>query len=230
MNKNRVRMGALVLAILAVFQVLAFAIPFAHTAVFWIAYTFTMIAIVALYPLLLYAFSGEGKARISLYGFPVARLAGLYLAVQVVFGLAAMVCALWVPYWIVLILEVLILAAAIIGLIATSTAQEEVERADVQLKTDVSIMHELQSRANALLRIANDPQQAAAVRALAEELRFSDPVSSEETRRLEEQLEICLERLEEALQTGGAVIDVCHQANALLIERNRICMRGKDQR
>ena len=68
------------------------------------------------------------------------------------------------------------------------------------------------------------------MRALAEELRFSDPVSSEETRRLEEQLEICLERLEEALQTGGAVIDVCHQANALLIERNRVCMRGKNQR
>ena len=141
-----------------------------------------------------------------------------------------MVCALWVPYWIVLILEVLILAAVIIGFIATSTAQEEVERADVQLKTDVSIMRELQSRANTLLRIANDPQQVAAVRALAEELRFSDPVSSEETRRLEEQLEICLERLEEALQTGGTVIDVCHQASALLIERNCICMRGKDQR
>ena len=46
------------------------------------------------------------------------------------------------------------------------------------------------------------------MRALAEEFRFSDPVSSEETRRLEEQLEICLKRLEEALQTGGAVTDV----------------------
>lgn len=35
-----------------------------------------MIAIVALYPLLLYAFSGEGKARISLYGSPLLAWLG----------------------------------------------------------------------------------------------------------------------------------------------------------
>ena len=57
MKKNIARVAVTVVLLLALFNVVAFAIPFVRTPVFWLAYAFTSVAIAAQLPLSLYAFT-----------------------------------------------------------------------------------------------------------------------------------------------------------------------------
>ena len=105
MKKNIARVAATVVLLLALFNVIAFAIPFVRTPVFWLAYAFTSAAIVAQLPLSLYAFTPKGGARDSLYGFPIAQLALVYLLAQAVVGLLCMALSVWIPLWAALVVK-----------------------------------------------------------------------------------------------------------------------------
>ena len=134
MKKNIARVAATVVLLLALFNVIAFAIPFVRTPVFWLAYAFTSAAIVAQLPLSLYAFTPKGGARDSLYGFPIAHLALVYLLVQAVVGLLCMALSAWIPLWAALVVEAVIFVLAAIGCMAASAIRDEIRRQDDSLK------------------------------------------------------------------------------------------------
>ncbi|MCM1335363.1 MAG: hypothetical protein NC084_10960 [Bacteroides sp.] len=47
MNKNQIRFLVIVALVFVVFSVIAFAPPFARTGVFWLAYVFGVLAVIA---------------------------------------------------------------------------------------------------------------------------------------------------------------------------------------
>ena len=147
MKKNIARTAATVALLLALFNLIAFMIPFARTASFWLAYIFTSVAILAQLPLMLYAFTPKGSLRGSLYGFPIARLSLIYLLVQAVTGLLCMILAAWVPFSAALIAQAVVLVLALIGCMATSAIRDEIHNQDARLQKDVAVMRELRSRA-----------------------------------------------------------------------------------
>ena len=181
MKKNIARTGATVVLLLALLNLIAFVIPFARTTIFWLGYIFTSVAILAQLPLMLYAFTPKGSLRGSLYGFPIARLSLIYLLVQAVTGLLCMALAAWVPFSAALIVQAVVLVLAIIGCMATSAIRDEIHNQDARLQKDVSVMRELRSRAGALAGQAQGEAVQEQLRKLADDFRFSDPVSSEAT-------------------------------------------------
>ena len=64
---------------------------------------------------------------------------------------------------------------------------------------------------------------------LAEDLRFSDPVSSEALTEIEDQLAECLAQLQEAVsaQKTEQILSVCQEAERILAERNQLCKLNK---
>lgn len=229
MKKNIARTGATVVLLLALLNLIAFVIPFARTTIFWLGYIFTSVAILAQLPLMLYAFTPKGSLRGSLYGFPIARLSLIYLLVQAVTGLLCMVLAAWVPFSAALIVQAVVLVLAIIGCMATSAIRDEIHNQDARLQKDVSVMRELRSRAGALAGQAQGEAVQEQLRKLADDFRFSDPVSSEATFPLESELRACMDNLERALTDGDmdGVAKLCAKAAALLAERNRLCKLNK---
>lgn len=229
MKKNIARTGATVVLLLALLNLIAFVIPFARTTIFWLGYIFTSVAILAQLPLMLYAFTPKGSLRGSLYGFPIARLSLIYLLVQAVTGLLCMVLAAWVPFSAALIVQAVVLVLAIIGCMATSAIRDEIHNQDARLQKDVSVMRELRSRAGALAGQAQGEAVQGQLRKLADDFRFSDPVSSEATFPLESELRACMDNLEHALTDGDmdGVTKLCPKAAALLAERNRLCKLNK---
>ena len=223
MKKNIARTAATDALLLALFNLIAFMIPFARTASFWLAYIFTSVAILAQLPLMLYAFTPKGSLRGSLYGFPIARLSLIYLLVQAVTGLLCMALAAWVPFSAALIVQAVVLVLAIIGCMATSAIRDEIHNQDARLKKDVAVMRELRSRAGALAGQAQGEAVQEQLRKLADDFRFSDPVSSEATSPLES------DNLERALTDGDmeGVAKLCPKTAALLAERNRLCKLNK---
>ena len=229
MNKNALRCGVAVLLLLIVYNVLAFVIPFTRTAPFWLAYGFTTLAILMQLPLLFSAFHDGKQAQSWLYGFPIARIGGIYLAVQLIIGFAAMAISGWLPLWVLIVVEVLLLGGAAMGHLTTSGMRDEIKSQDIKLQKDTSAMRELQSRACAMLGQSQDSRLCAELKAFTENLRYSDPVSNDTTRELENNLLVCLDDMEKALVDGDAacVMELCRKAETALAERNRLCRLNK---
>jgi hypothetical protein len=229
MQKNGVR-GYLILVVLfVVLSVIAFAAPFSRTGVFWIAYVFATIAIVYQIYVFKISFSGEGDVKSKFYGFPIANVGVIYLVVQTIVSLLEMVVAAILPLWASLIVNVIILALAVIGCIASDVMRDEIIRQDERLKRDVSNMRGLQSMSAALVGQCADSEVRVLVQKLSEEFKYSDPVSSEQTQELEKEIKIQLGEMQRAIidgdNQGAALLENRIRAN--LNERNRICSLGK---
>lgn len=229
MKKNVARIVVTVVLLLVILNLIAFVIPFTRTAAFWLAYAFTSVATVAQLPITLYAFTAKGGLRNSLYGFPIARLSLIYFIVQVCIGLLCMILATWVPFGAALIVQTIIFIVAAIGCMGTSTIRDEIHRQDTQLQSRVSTMRELQSRAGALEGQAQDEAARERLHKLADDFRFSDPVSSKVTVETESDLRACMDNLERALTDGDdeCVCELCRKTASLLAERNRLCKLNK---
>ena len=84
LSKGKFQTILILAIVLAAYLLLAFVIPFAKTAVFWLALVFTLAAFgVQLYVLKL-SFTKGKDARSKFYGFPIARIGVVYLIVQIV--------------------------------------------------------------------------------------------------------------------------------------------------
>ena len=229
MKKNAIRWWVVLGVVLVVYNVLAFALPFPKTAVFAVSYLFTMIAILAqIYVIRTAFYRGEG-VKSKFYGFPIAKLGVIYLAVQLIAGLVFMALGLIVPVWLPLALYVVLLGIAAAGFVAADAARDEVVRQEVKLEKDVSRMREFQAKGRALVALNQVSEAARPLEKLAENLRFSDPVSSEALTEIEDRLAECLAQLQEAVsaQKTEQILSVCQEAEHILAERNQLCKLSK---
>ena len=106
---------------------------------------------------------------------------------------------------------------------------EEIRTQDTKLKKDVSAMRALQSRVNQLVGMSGDGEAGRLVKTFAEELRYSDPVSSEALADIETELTALTDALQQAVVDGdeAAAITLCRKASVTLAERNRLCKLNK---
>lgn len=216
-------------AVAAVYNVIAFALPFSKTAVFFLSWIFTMAALAAqIYLIRTAFFKGEG-IKSKLYGFPIARVGIIYLVVQVVLGLVFMALGTMVPLWLPLVLYVILMGAAIIGLITTEGAREEVERQERKLVKDVSRMRKFQAHTKMLAREGQIPEAKEPLKELAEAFRYSDPVSNEALREIEDTLADDLSRLQDAvvLLEKEKALEWCRKTKGDLETRNQLCKLNK---
>lgn len=113
-----------------------------------------------------------------------------------------------------------------IGLVSADAVVEEIQKQDAKLKKDVALMRGLQSK---ISQIAAHSENAD-VKALAEEFRYSDPVSNDAIADAEADLAAAVDELQAAFADGDseAVTQLCRKTSALLAERNRICKLNKN--
>ena len=212
-----------------VYNVIAFALPFGKAAVFFLSWIFTMAALAAqVYVIRIAFFKGEG-VKSKLYGFPIARVGLLYLAVQVVLGLIFMALGTVVPLWLPLVLYVILMGAALIGLITTEGAREEVERQERKLVKNVSRMKKFRALADTLARENQILEAKEPLKELAEAFRYSDPVSSGALREIEDTLGDDLANLQDAvaLLEKEKALELCRKTRRDLKERNQLCKMTK---
>lgn len=228
MTRNATKGMITLVILLAVFGVIAFVIPFPKNTVFWIAYLCGVFAI--LFQLYIFKTSfGKADARSRFYGFPIARLGIYYLVIQLVISICEIALAKVLTVWIVVVLNVVILAFALIGCITTETMRDEIERQDEALKKNVSSMRELQSISAAMADQCSDEDLKKDLKKLADEFRYSDPLSSDKTKDLEADLQSQIGNLQQAITDGdmeGAKA-LCNKLSGSLKERNRICAVNK---
>ena len=226
MKKDAVR-GVVVLGVLLVLYILiAFLIPFVHTATFWVSFVFTLVAFGVVAASIYIAFVKNPDAKSRFYGFPIAKIGVIYGAVQLAAGLVLMALAAVVPAWIAVLVYAVALGVAVIGLVSAEAVVSEIHVQDAKLKNNVALMRSLQSKINQIAAQSEDK----GIKALAEEFRYSDPVSSDALAEIERDLAAVVDELQAAVVDGdGEATDkLCRKAAATLAERNRLCKLNKN--
>lgn len=225
--KNKIRAGIVLAVLFVVYTVLTFVLPFEKNTVLWLSYFFGVIAIAAQLYVLPKAFAQGESVKSKFYGFPIAKIGVVYLIVQLALGLVFMGLAKMVPLWLPLIAYVVLLGVAALGFIAADAMRDEVERQDTKLKVDTSAMRTLHTRAVVLATRWESGEIKAQLQALADALRYSDPVSNDASREAEKKLTDCMDELEHT-SSDEAATAVLRRMNELLSERNHLCRSNKN--
>lgn len=226
MKKDTIRGIIALTVVLALYILIAFLIPFVHTATFWVSFVFTLIAVCVVAASIYIAFIKNPDAKSRFYGFPIAKIGAIYGLVQLVAGFIFMALAAYAPVWAAVLVYAIALGAAVIGLISADAVVSEIHVQDAKLKKDVSLMRSLQSKVNQMAAQSEN----ADVKALADEFRYSDPVSNNAIADAEADLAAAVDELQSAYVDGDseAVAKLCRKASALLAERNRLCKLNKN--
>ncbi len=233
-NKKNNSMIA-VWAIVAFIYILAFAfVPFPKNgASVWIEFIFTLISIGAGLFTTLKAFGEDGAVVSRFYGYPIFRVGAFYAVAQIVLGIIVFAISAFVkvPYWISFLVSIIFLGVAAIGFIAVDNAKDIVENSDADLKTVTKTVEMFSVDIAGAVDMCTDAELKKAVEKLAEDLRYSDPVSSEATYEIETEIKTMIENLKSFTASGDtkAAQDIILKLTNSIKERNRICKLSKNK-
>lgn len=215
-NKN---WGYVILGILLLlFSVIAFMIPTEKTGAFWIAYIFTVIAIVAQIAIWKNTLGKESKLKSKFLGLPVVHIGVVYLLTQiVVFAIFAAVPAL--PTWSAIVACTVISGFSVIFMISGEVSRGEIERVEANVQKKVFFIKELQADVELLIEQEKDAEIKNALQLLAEKIRFSDPMSDDTLSKIEGTI---LAKASE-LKSSSDKMPIIQELNLLFTERNNKC-------
>ena len=143
-KKNTIRAIIITVIIFELFNLIAFTIPFAHTAAFWFSYGFTYLALGVMAATIYLAFIKNPDAKSRFYGFPLARIGIIYGIAQLIASLLVMTFAKWISGWIPAAVYAIGFGAAAIGLIGAEAVVDDglgaVLHADAILQHGIFLM------------------------------------------------------------------------------------------
>ena len=216
MKKNGVMAYAVLAISFALFNVIAFAVPTAKTATFWVAYVFTAVAFASQIAIWKFAFKGTDTLKSKFLGIPLISVGITYLIVQII-AFAIFMALPLTASWIAIVVCALILGISAICLIGTETGREEINRVEEKVKKKVFYIKSLQVDIEMLASAERDADTKAALTKLAEKIRFSDPVSNEVLANLEAEITAKVKELKTA-ENKAEIITVL---DSLVAERNK---------
>lgn len=218
MKKNSIK-GYLVSGILfAVISIIAFAVPTEKTAVFWIAYAFTVVAFAAQIGIWKFAIGKEETLKSKSLGFPVVHIGIVYLIVQAI-AFAVFMFVPTLPVWSAIMVCSIIAGVSAVCMISSDMGRNEIERIEAKVQKKVFYIKSLQVDVELLASQETNPATKAALVQLAEKIRFSDPMSYEQSESLENTISTKILELKTASNKLATITEI----NSLLDRRNIKC-------
>lgn len=231
MNKAQKSLIAVCVILFVVLSVLYFAIPFPKNAASWIAYSFSVVAVGFGWITANVAFKGTETLQSKVYGFPVFRIGYIYLIAQVIF--TVVVCLINLKYpvatWVAIIVVVILLAMALIGVIAADNARDVIEKIDEEVEIKTKNVTYFKLDMSSIVDMCNDSELKKKLYSLSEKIKYSDPVSCDETVDVENRISDEIENLKNIVLDNNkeeAAAKINYITN-LLADRNRKCKAFK---
>lgn len=224
MKKESLR-GYILLAFVLVIYLVA-TIPFPKTVVFWIAFSFSLLAVFSqLYTMRVLKNDGKASIKDRFYEFPLMRVSVLYLILQIGVSILLMLFSEKVPVFAAVLIEVILMALAAVGCFAVEAAGREVIRQETEIKRELAKMEELQEQIRRLIAQCDEGKLEEILQRLAEEVRYSNPVSNDSSEEIEEEITVLFSEIEERILDDDLenVEALCYRMRGLLRERDRIC-------
>lgn len=216
MKKNSSK-GYFILGILFILVgVIAFAVPTAKTAAFWISYAFTVIAFAAQIIIWKAALGRSESLKSKFLGLPVLHIGIVYLVVQVV-ALIVFLSIPTLPIWSAVVACAVIAGVSAVCMIASDVGRGEIDRVSAKVQEKTFYIRELQADVEMLEEQEQNPEIKISLTKLAEKIRYSDPMSNVALADLEDRIR---EKVT-ALRTAAHKLEIIAELDLLLAERNR---------
>lgn len=218
MKKNSTKGYVLLGILFALVSIIAFAVPTAKTATFWIAYVFTAAAFAAQIGIWKTALGKEGTLKSKFLGFPIVHIGIVYAIIQVI-AFAVFLFAPTLPTWSAIVVCPIIAGLSAVCMISADAGRNEIERFEAKVQNKVFYVREMQADIELLADNESDAAVKTALTHLAEKIRFSDPMSNEQLADLENKISIKAAEL----KTASSKLEIITELNSLLDERNKKC-------
>lgn len=226
-SKNTVIIIYFVLAVL--YTVIFLAVPFEKNATTWAAFAFGCISIIVGAMVSYISFDKGQNLKSKVYGLPMFRLGYYYTIVQLILVIALFIAEFFVdiPVWISIVFGIVLLGVLVIGVVSVDNAREIIENQEIKDSINTKTMEGFITSLNSLVRKSSDEKTKKALEKLAEDFRFSDPVSGENTNMIEMEIKNKISELTDKLSKNESSDQIISSINDLLTERNSLCKRGK---
>lgn len=217
---------------LAAFNVITFAVPITvnvnkFTPSFWIGYAFITLMFIAQLACSILLFKQDSKEKRFL-NIPVISLSYTALIVSIIVGAVAMAVP-FVPYWVGIILDVLIVAFYAIAIISSKAVADTIENIDKKVKTQTFFIKSLTVDAESLLPRAKCDETKAIAKKVYEIIRYSDPMSNEALSPVESQITIKFNEFSNAVieDNKPTAKAIGNELIILVNDRNKKCKLSK---
>ena len=162
-------------------------VPTELNKTFWIAYGFTLVMFIIEGTIWVGFFQNNQNLTSRFYKIPVLTVCNIYLIVQVILFLIFKISPS-IPSWITITMNLILMAASIIGFITLGGATEYVTDVDKKVQSKVSYIRNLHVEAELLSKDISNADIKKMVEEVAEKIRFSDPMSDDTLWELEQQI------------------------------------------
>ena len=155
---------------------------------------------------------------------PVISLSYTALIVSIIVGTVAMVVP-FIPYWVGIILDVLIVAFYAIAIISSKAAADTIENIDNKVKTQTFFIKSLTVDAENLLPRAKSDETKAIAKKIYEAIRYSDPMSNGALSPVESQITIKFNEFSNAVvEDNNPLAETLGNELIILVnDRNKKC-------
>ena len=216
MKKNSSK-GYILLGILFVLEsVIAFTVPAAKTAAFWISYVFTVIAFAAQIAIWKAALGRAESLKSKFLGFPVVHIGMVYLVVQII-AFAVFLFAPALPIWSAIVTGAVIAGSSAICMIAADVGRSQIEQVSAKAREGTFYIKQLQTDIESLADTEINAETKARLKQITEKIRFSDPMCDAQTANIENQITLKISELKSATDKSRII----NAVNSLLDERNK---------
>ncbi len=193
--------------------------------VFWFSYGFMMVSFILQIASL---FIGRFKNGVesAFFGIPILTVSLYYFGITLVLSLAFMILvsfAVAVPFALMFVLECIVLGVYIIVFIMTIMHRDAVVEIDANIKRNVFKIRSLVTDVETMAESVTDANIKAKLNRLAEDIRYSDPMTNEFVAELDLQVRDTIAELEVLVneQAFDAVEAKIRQAQLLMSKRNK---------
>lgn len=198
-----------------IFNVLAFVIPSDFTSSFWISYVFSILAFALV--LLIVSFSNKLESiNKGIFPYSLLYYTGVYVIIDLIIFLLTKFISEF-PAWLSIVLNVLLLGIYGYLFISVYLVSKNSNTLKKEIGKKVFYLKDLQTDIEIIATKEEDKEVKQKLDKLAENLKYSDPMSNENLQELELKIK---DKVDE-LKKSSNKLKVIEEIQSLLEERNK---------
>lgn len=207
--------------LLVIVTVLAVSIPFTRNLIFWLALVCNAIMFCVTAWVFVRTVHSVETLESKILGWPIFHSAVVFLIIQVIAATVIMLFAAICPLWLFIILELIIFSVCALTLIIRDVSHTVVTLSENHLNDKTVSFKALRLIASMLVSDLSETEVVLAMQKLADEMRFSDPVSTSSSIELEEKLGDLFLRIKNSIDLQEQ-LELIREAQQLLHQRNEV--------
>lgn len=215
------------LIVLAIFNVISFAVPLEKNVAFWIVYAAVTISFVFNLFCAFIALSPKKLNKVFL-NIPLLTVSITGIAVSFVIGVVCLLIP-GIPTWLVILLCALVVLFDLLSIVKAGAWSILVSSKEEKDRVQTAFISNIKSEAEALKFVAKSPEAKKECNMVYDCIRYSDPMSISELKDVEEKISIKFSLFADAVKNDDKQqLSVCaNELSNLIKERNRICKANK---